>query len=187
MTTAEIEYVPVVAPTRKEERKSAAGRKTNEERARRAQEQEKASRRAKRIYADTPKVLALLLVLVATLAVSSFSVSFSGLYAAAAWAVGDIPALQVAVPVMLDIAIIAFTLALFVERERGNKVLGTWVAIAIFASVSAASNVLHTLTVSTAATLPQLVVGAVISGGAPLLLAFATDKAAIKVFAEVAE
>jgi FtsH-binding integral membrane protein len=183
MTTAEIEYVPV--GTRKEERRSRAGRKSNEERARRATEAEKAARRAKRIYADTPKVLALLLGLVALLAIASFSVSFSGLYAAAAWAVGNVPALQVAVPVMLDVAIIAFTLALFVERERGDKVMGTWIAIAIFATVSAASNVLHTLQVSTALNVPQLIVGAIVSGGAPLLLAFSTDKAGVKVFSEV--
>jgi hypothetical protein len=36
--------------------------------------------------------------------------------------------------------------------------------------------------VTTAVNLGQLIVGAVISGGAPILLAFATDKIAVKVF-----
>jgi len=139
-------------------------------------------KRARRFHADTPFVLGVLLFLVALLAAASFYVSFSGLYAAAAWAVGDVPPLQFAVPIMLDVAIVAFTLALFVERERGERVWGTWLAIAVFAGASATANILHTLEVTTAITLGQLIVGAVISGGAPILLAFATDKIAVKVF-----
>lgn len=139
-------------------------------------------KRARRFHADTPFVLGVLLFLVAAMAAASFYVSFSGLFAAASWAVGDNPPLQFAVPIMLDIAIIAFTLSLFVERERGDKVWGTWLAIGAFAAVSATANILHTLVVSTATDNYQLLVGAVISGGAPILLAFATDKIAIKVF-----
>lgn len=139
-------------------------------------------KRARRFHADTPFVLGLLLFLVALLAAASFYVSFSGLYAAAAWAVGPNPPLQFAVPIMLDVAIVAFTLSLFVERERGDKVRWTWFAIAIFALASATANILHTLEVSTAINMGQLIVGAVISGGAPILLAFSTDKAAVKVF-----
>lgn len=139
-------------------------------------------KRARRFHADTPFVLGVLLFLVAAMAAASFYVSFSGLYAAAAWAVGDNPPLQFAVPIMLDIAIIAFTLSLFVERERGDKVWGTWIAISAFALVSATANILHTFVVSTATDNYQLLVGSIISGGAPILLAFATDKIAIKVF-----
>lgn len=144
-------------------------------------------KRARRFHADTPFVLGLLLFLVALLAAASFYVSFSGLYAAAAWAVGPNPPLQFAVPVMLDVAIVAFTLSLFVERERGDKVRWTWFAIAVFALASATANILHTLEVSTAVNLGQLIVGAVISGGAPILLAFSTDKAAVKVFKNAVE
>ena len=144
--------------------------------------QDSTFKRARRFHADTPFVLGLLLFLVALLAAASFYVSFSGLYAAAAWAVGNNPPLQFAVPIMLDVAIVAFTLSLFVERERGDKVRWTWLAIAIFALASATANILHTLEVSTAINMGQLIVGAVISGGAPILLAFSTDKAAVKVF-----
>lgn len=144
-------------------------------------------KRARRFHADTPFVLGLLLFLVALLAAASFYVSFSGLYAAAAWAVGNNPPLQFAVPIMLDVAIVAFTLSLFVERERGDKVRWTWFAIAVFALASATANILHTLEVSTAVNLGQLIVGAVISGGAPILLAFSTDKAAVKVFKNAVE
>lgn len=139
-------------------------------------------KKARRFHADTPFVLGVLLFLVAAMAGASFYVSFSGLFAAAAWAVGNNPPLQMAVPIMLDVAIIAFTLSLFVERERGDKVRWTWLAIGAFAAVSAVANILHTFVVSTATDNYQLIVGSVISGGAPVLLAFATDKIAVKVF-----
>ena len=141
-------------------------------------------KRARRFHADTPFILGLLLLLITAMAGASFYVSFSGLYSAAAWAVGDNPPLQFAVPIMLDISIIAFTLALFIERERGDKVWGTWVAISAFTVVSATANIFHTFAVSTAVDVYELSIGAVISGGAPLLLAFATDKIAVKVFQE---
>jgi hypothetical protein len=142
-------------------------------------------KRARRFHADTPFVLGVLLFLVGAMAAASFYVSFSGLYAAAEWAVGPNPPLQFAVPIMLDIAIIAFTLSLFVERERGERVWGTWMAISIFAGVSATANIFHTLQVSTAINIQELMIGAVISGGAPLLLAFASDKIAKRVFKPV--
>jgi hypothetical protein len=141
-----------------------------------------ARRGAKRFHADNPFVLSLLLVLIATMAASSFYVSFFGIYEAAEWAVGPNPPLQFAVPLMLDVAIIAFTLSLFIERERGEKVWGTWVAIGAFTLVSTVANVAHTFVVTTATDQLQLIIGAVISGGAPLLLAVASDKIAIKVF-----
>ena len=147
-----------------------------------AEAEAKNRRPAKRFHADTSFVLSLLLILIASMALASFYISFSGLYAAAAWAVGDNPPLQFAVPIMLDISIIAFTLALFIERERGEKVAATWTAISAFTLVSLVANVFHTFVVSTADTPYQLGIGAVISGGAPLLLAFATDKIAVKVF-----
>lgn len=147
-----------------------------------AEVEKTAHRGAKRFHADTTFVLSLLLFLIASMAAASFYISFSGLYAAAAWAVGDNPPLQFAVPIMLDISIIAFTLALFIERERGEKVRTTWMAIGAFTLVSLVANIFHTFVVSTADTQYQLIIGSVISGGAPLLLAFATDKIAVKVF-----
>lgn len=143
---------------------------------------EPAHKGARRFHADTTFVLGLLLFLIASMAGASFYISFSGLYSAASWAVGDNPPLQFAVPVMLDISIIAFTLALFIERERGEKVWGTWLAIGLFTTVSLVANIFHTFVVSTADTQYQLIIGSIISGGAPMLLAFATDKIAKRVF-----
>lgn len=139
-------------------------------------------KRARRFHADTPFVLSLLLLLILLMAAASFYVSFWGVYEAASWAVGDAPALQFAVPLMLDVAIIAFTLSLFIERERDEKVWGTWLAISAFTLVSAFANVTHAFAVSTAENETQMLVGSVIAGGAPVLLAFASDKIAKKVF-----
>lgn len=139
-------------------------------------------KRARRFHADTPFVLSLLLFLILMMAAASFYVSFWGVYEAAAWAVGPNPPLQFAVPLMLDVAIIAFTLSLFIERERDEKVWGTWLAISAFTIVSAFANVIHAFDVSTAQNQTQLLVGAIIAGGAPVLLAFASDKIAKKVF-----
>lgn len=142
----------------------------------------KSRRRARRFHADTPFVLSLLLILILAMAGASFYVSFWGVYEAASWAVGANPPLQFAVPLMLDVAIIAFTLSLFIERERGEKVWGTWTAISAFTIVSAFANVTHAFAVSTAQNEIQMLVGSIIAGGAPVLLAFATDKIAVKVF-----
>lgn len=139
-------------------------------------------KRARRFHADTPFVLSLLLILITAMAGASFYVSFWGVYEAAAWAVGNNPPLQFAVPLMLDVAIIAFTLSLFIERERDEKVWGTWLAISAFTLVSAFANVTHAFAVTTAENDTQMIVGAIIAGGAPVLLAFASDKIAKKVF-----
>ena len=139
-------------------------------------------KRARRFHADTPFVLSLLLLLITLMAGASFYVSFWGIYEAAAWAVGPNPPLQFAVPLMLDVAIIAFTLSLFIERERDEKVWGTWVAIGAFTFVSAFANVAHAFVVSTSEDQTQMLVGAIIAGGAPLLLAIGSDKVARKVF-----
>lgn len=146
---------------------------------------EESYKKARRFHADVPAVMALLLFLIALIAAASFYVSFSGLYSAAEWAVGINPPLQFAVPIMLDASVVAYSFSLFIKREREEKVLGTWVAIAVFATISATANVLHTLAVSTAVTQSELVIGSIVSGGAPVLLAFAVETIAKLVFKPV--
>ncbi|MBG6106608.1 hypothetical protein [Frigoribacterium sp. CG_9.8] len=139
--------------------------------------------RAPRFSAQHKFVLILLLSLALFMAAASFITSFNGLFGAAAWAIGDkTPWLQVAAPVMFDVAIIAFTLKLFMDREEGVSIRSNWAWIGVLAAVSATANVFHTLTVTTATTLPQLVMGCVISGCSPFLLALVIDVAASKVF-----
>lgn len=142
------------------------------------------AQRAKRFSADTKISLAVLLALTAIVATASFAISFNGLYAAAEWGLG-VTWLQIAVPVVLDVAIIAFTYSLFIERERGESTLWTLVLIFILAGVSTYANALHTIEVSTAVNQQQLIFGIVLSGGMPVLLAIVTDKIGAKVFRKV--
>lgn len=146
-------------------------------------EQKESAGRAPRFSAQHRTVLVILLALAAFMAAASFITSFTGLFGAAAWAIGDkTPWLQAAAPVMYDVAIIAFTLKLFMDREEAVSIRSDWAWIAVLATVSATANIFHTLTVTTATTPAQLIMGCVISGSAPFLLALVVDVAASKVF-----
>jgi len=163
--------------------RTSSSARTKLDRAQRAIELEKLERarkeeanKAPRFSAQHKFVLIAVLAMAAFTAAASFATSFTGLYGAAAWAIGDAsPVLRTAAPCMLDVAILAFTIKLFVDRERGEKVFWTWFWIAVLAAVSSGSNVLHTFSVTTASTVEQLTTGAVISGSAPFLLALVVD------------
>lgn len=178
---------PAPAPSRA---KKAAATRTKLDRTKRAIELEAIERERKenankmqRFSAQHKFVLVLLLTLAGLMAAASFITSFTGLFGATAWAVGDaVPWLQAAAPCMYDVAIIAFTVKLFMDKEEGEKVIFDWFWIGLLATVSATANVFHTLTVTTAANPQQLIMGCVISGSAPFLLALVTDVAASKVF-----
>jgi hypothetical protein len=150
-------------------------------------EKETNLQKAKRFYADTEPVLRIMMILAALICTASFVVSYAGLFAAGEWAVGAVPILQGVIPFMLDAAIITFTIALFIEREREESVVGTWIAVAVFAAISCYANVLHTLAVGTGVTIQQIVLGCILSGGAPIMLAFVTDKVAVKLFKPLRE
>ncbi|WP_025157244.1 DUF2637 domain-containing protein [Leifsonia aquatica] len=182
---------PTTPPaTRRAAKKKPAPGRTALERAERAvrleqlrREQVDESKKFRRFSAQHIFVLVTLLVLAAFMAAASFLTSFTGLYGAASWAIGDEnPWLKAAAPLMYDGAIIAFTVKLFMDKEEGEKVLWTWVWIAVLASISSVVNIFHTVGVSTATNFPQLIVGCVISGSAPFLLALVVDVAASKVF-----
>lgn len=181
--------VPALAPVAAPKRKKQPAR-TKLDRAQRAIELEKLERSRKEEADKAPRfsarhrfVLFILLGLAAFMAVASFTTSFNGLFGATAWAVGNgSPVLQVAAPLMYDVAILAFSIKLFIDREDGDNALWTWVWIAALALVSSATNIVHTLAVSAAKTPTELAIGCVISGSAPLLLALIVDVAASKVF-----
>ncbi|WP_159794429.1 DUF2637 domain-containing protein [Puerhibacterium puerhi] len=126
--------------------------------------------RPARINPDTLPVLALAVVLTAGLAAVSFLLSFAGLSAVSAWAaVPD--GLTWAVPVMLDVAILVYTLAVLVHRARGERAAGAWAALALWTSVSVAANAAH------AAGVPdtwQTAIGTVVAGLAPVAVLLAT-------------
>jgi hypothetical protein len=97
-----------------------------------------------RINPDSIPVLATAVALVALLMISSFVVSFSGLYDASEWT--GLPEYFRWLPALfIDAAILAYTIALIVFKARGESVWRTVVALIGFASISVIANVAHTL------------------------------------------
>ena len=99
---------------------------------------------ASRIDPDTRTVVVLTVSLVGALGAVSFAVSFAGLVAVAEWA--ELPHwLRWAVPVFVDGALLAYTLAILVQRARGESTRFSWAALGTFTLVSVGANAAHVL------------------------------------------
>jgi lipase chaperone LimK len=97
-----------------------------------------------RINPDSIPVLAVAVSLVGVLMISSFIVSFSGLYDASEWT--GLPEYFRWLPALfIDAAILAYTIALIVFKARGESVWRTVVGLVGFAAISVIANVSHTL------------------------------------------
>lgn len=132
----------------------------------------------RRIRPESPEMALCALILAVAVAVASFAVSFTGLISAAGWA-GIPPVLRPAVPLVVDLSILVFTVAAVVARARGEDVRLAWSAVAFFTVVSMMTNATHALAddISTAQTLPALIIGAFIAGLMPLACLIATHTA----------
>jgi hypothetical protein len=97
-----------------------------------------------RLNPDSVPVLATAVALVGVLMVSSFVVSFSGLYDASAWT--GLPENFRWLPALfIDAAILAYTIALIVFKARGESVWRTVLGLVGFATISVVANISHTL------------------------------------------
>jgi hypothetical protein len=82
--------------------------------------------------------------LVSLLMVSSFTVSFAGIYTVSAFT--GLPAFLQWVPALfIDAAILAYTIALIIFKSRGNSTWRTLLGLGGFAALSVAANVAHTV------------------------------------------
>ena len=97
-----------------------------------------------RINPDATPVLLTAIALVSILMISSFIVSFSGIYTVSAWT-GLPPFLQWLPALFIDAAILAYTISLVVLKARGDSVWRTFLGLIAFASMSVAANIAHTL------------------------------------------
>lgn len=97
-----------------------------------------------RINPDAIPVLATAVGLVAVLMVSSFIVSFSGIYDVSAWT-GIPEVIQWLPALFIDAAILAYTISLVVFKARGESTWRTMVGLISFAGISVVANVAHTL------------------------------------------
>jgi hypothetical protein len=101
-------------------------------------------KKSARINPDAIPVLATAVVLVGVLMVSSFIVSFNGLYDVAQWT--GLPVFLQWLPALfIDAAILAYTISLVVFRARGESVWRTTLALIAFAGISVVANIAHTV------------------------------------------
>ena len=97
-----------------------------------------------RIDPDARPVLFTAVALVTLLMISSFAVSFTGIYEVSAWT--GLPVLLQWLPALfIDAAILAYTISLIVFKARGESVWRTMAGLTGFALVSVVANVSHTL------------------------------------------
>ncbi|MBW9211771.1 DUF2637 domain-containing protein [Mumia sp. zg.B21] len=101
-----------------------------------------------------------------TLSTVTFMLSFAGLHDVAAWA-NIRPSLRWAVPVFIDGAIIVYTVAVLVERGRGQTPWFAWIALVAFTVVSVGANGSHAWAVHESITW-QTWVGTLIAALPPL-------------------
>jgi hypothetical protein len=97
-----------------------------------------------RINPDAVPVLATAVGLVTVLMVSSFAVSFSGIYTVSEWT-GLPKFLQWLPALFIDAAILAYTISLVVFKARGDSTWRTLLGLSGFAAVSVIANIAHTI------------------------------------------
>jgi hypothetical protein len=100
--------------------------------------------RRARINPDSVPVLFTAVVLVSILMISSFAVSFSGIYTVSEWT-GLPEYLQWLPALFIDAAIIAYTISLIVFKARGESVWRTVLGLVGFAGISVIANIAHTM------------------------------------------
>lgn len=105
---------------------------------------DKPAKRSKRINPDALPVLYTAVALVSILMLSSFVVSFSGIYEVSAWT-GLPKILQWLPAFFIDAAILAYTISLVVFKARGESVWRTLAGLTGFAVMSVVANIAHTL------------------------------------------
>jgi hypothetical protein len=137
---------------------------------------EKPRHKSRRINPDAIPVLATAVGLVTLLMVTSFAVSFSGIYAVSAWT--GIPSfLQWLPAVFIDAAILAYTISLIVFKARGESVWRTLLGLSGFAFVSVVANISHTLSFWDGSLADfRAWVGVLITASAPIAVLLASEE-----------
>lgn len=136
----------------------------------------------RRINPDSLYTLWFTVILICTLGLTSFMVSFNGLHDVAGW-VGLPVWLRWAVPIFIDIAILAYSLAAVIHRARGETVWPTWTTLGVFTLLSVIANGAHALSRGAGTTAVQSWIGAGIAGMAPVAVFAATEQLSRLAFA----
>jgi len=133
-------------------------------------------KKSARINPDAIPVLATAVILVALLMITSFSVSFSGIYEVSAWT--GLPGfLQWLPAIFIDAAILAYTISLVVFKARGESTWRTFAGLTAFASVSVIANIAHTLSFWDGSLADYRAwVGVLITASAPIAVLLASEE-----------
>lgn len=141
-----------------------------------AEEEEKV-RQPARINPDSRGSLWMALILVFMLMLSSFVVSFTGI-----WDISQYTGLPVAIQwvpaVFIDAAILAYTISLFVFKARGESTWRTIAWLLVFAGISVAANISHTLDYlqQSGVTDWRVFIGIAITASAPVAVLAASEE-----------
>lgn len=132
--------------------------------------------KSRRINPDAIPVLATAVGLVTLLMVTSFAVSFSGIYSVSAWT-GLPDYLQWLPAIFIDAAILAYTISLIVFKARGESVWRTLLGLSGFAFVSVVANISHTLSFWDGSfTDFRAWIGVLITASAPIAVLLASEE-----------
>lgn len=137
---------------------------------------EKSKPKSRRINPDAIPVLATAVALVSLLMITSFAVSFNGIYDVSAWT--GLPAfLQWLPAVFIDAAILAYTISLVVFKARGESTWRTLTGLTAFAAVSVVANIAHTLSFWNGSLADfRAWVGVLITAAAPIAVLLASEE-----------
>lgn len=141
-------------------------------------------KKSPRINPDAIPVLATAVGLVSLLMLSSFTVSFSGIYEVSAWT-GIPQVLQWLPALFIDAAILAYTISLIVFKARGESTWRTLMGLTAFASISIIANVAHTLAFWSGSVLDfRAWIGVLITASAPIAVLLASEEITRLAFAK---
>jgi hypothetical protein len=121
---------------------------------------------AARIKPDNRLVLAGLLVVLVAVAAASFTLSFTGLSAAAPWAAIPVRLAWLA-PVALEVAMLGYVIAAFVRTHRGQRARLPWTLVWALTTVSSPINAAHAWDAGPNGW--QGIVGAALAAGFPFM------------------
>ncbi len=123
---------------------------------------------AARINPDNSLVLAGLLVVLVAVAAASFTLSFTGLSAAAPWAAIPVRlAWLVPVALEVEVAMLGYVIAAFVRTHRGQSARLPWTLVWALTTVSSAINAAHAWDAGPNGW--QGIVGAALAAGFPFM------------------
>lgn len=186
MTTDIAPASPMMELQSKSERKKP-GRKSNEERARIAEERERRARRARPLPVDTRVTLAVTLVIATSVILAAFTVSYFTMVAVAGWMrlPAEVAWLAYAVPGFIELLVIFSTFDYILTKTRQAAAWGPYWAMVGFSAIAVLGNAAHSIQAwGSAFGLGhwESLIGVILSALAPLVVVYVAKRVTALVF-----